>query len=132
MRTLDSVKNTLLCLVFLSLTLFGCGTQGAQSGISGKVLLSPNCPSVGPGMEQECQPKPYRATIVVTSEDGSREIARISTSEAGEFKATLRPGTYRLDPVPGGEPYPFAKGQIVRVEEGKYTEVKIMYDSGVR
>ncbi|MBI2845004.1 MAG: hypothetical protein HYX86_00515 [Chloroflexi bacterium] len=103
-----------------------------DSGIFGQVLLGPQCPVVMEGQEEECADKPYQATIVVKTEDGSREITRFTSDTNGFFRVALPPGTYLLDPLPGGEPFPFGKPQVVVVEPGKYIEMIIYYDTGIR
>lgn len=110
-------------------------TQGEilSSGITGKVLLGPQCPPIFPDLKKEsCEDKPYQATVIVKTEDEFREVTLFSSDRRGEFRVGLRPGTYRLEPLPRGFTYPSPDTQIVKVEPGKFANVKILYDTGIR
>lgn len=124
-------KSWLLLIALIGLTACTSGPV-PNSGIYGQVLLGPQCPVVMVGQEEECADKPYQATILVKTQDGSREIARFTSDANGYFRVALSPGTYFLDPLPGGEPFPFGKPLLVTVVEGEYIEVAIFYDTGIR
>lgn len=125
-----SVRGALLVAL---IGLVACtATVEANSGIFGQVVIGPQCPVVAEGMEEECADKPYQATILVKTEDGSREVTRFTSDANGQFRVALPPGTYLLEPIPGGSPFPFGKPQLVEVREGQYTEVTILYDTGIR
>ena len=97
------------------------------------MILGPKCPPIFPGLKKEsCEDKPYQATVIVKTEDGFREVTLFSSDRRGEFRVGLRPGTYRLEPLPRGFPYPSPDTQIVKVEPGKFANVKILYDTGIR
>ena len=98
------------------------------SGIEGQVLLGPICPVVEQG--QECPDQPYQATLTVTSPNGL-QITQFQTDEQGRFRVPLVPGEYILHPEsPDG--VPFAGDQSVTVETGRYTQITVYYDSGIR
>lgn len=86
------------------------------------------CPVVQVG--QECPDQPYQAVLTVNSPEGER-IAQVQTDEEGRFKIPLLPGEYILHPE-STDVLPFASEQIIFVEEGKYIQVIVNYDSGVR
>jgi hypothetical protein len=114
----------------LILLLATCSAEPASttSGVEGQVFIGPVCPVVQPG--QDCADKPYQATLVVNSPNG-REIAKVQTDMEGRFKIPLEPGEYILHPE-SPNVMPFAAEQAFVVEAGRFTKVKITYDSGIR
>lgn len=116
----------ILILVLATCSLFSPTPRG--SGIEGQVLIGPMCPVVQPG--QECPDQPYQATLTVTSPSGA-QIAQVKTDEQGRFDALLVPGQYILHPEsPDG--VAFASDQTFVVETGRYTQLTVNYDSGIR
>jgi len=99
-----------------------------DSGIEGYVLIGPMCPVVQVG--QECPDQPYQAVLTVTSPKGER-IVQVQTDKNGMFKIPLAPGEYILHPE-SPSTLPFASEQSVTVEAGKFTQVTVNYDSGIR
>jgi len=100
----------------------------ADSGIEGQVLIGPMCPVVQVG--QECPDQPYQATLTVNGPDG-RKIVQFQSDAQGRFKIPLAPGDYILHPEsPNG--IPSAGEQSFRVEAGKFTQMVVNYDSGIR
>ena len=117
----------LLSLLFLA----SCSLptpEPVDSGIEGQVLIGPMCPVMKFG--EECPDQPYQAVLTVNSPKGER-IVQVQTDEEGRFRIPLPPGKYILHPEsPNG--IPFADKHSVIVEEGKYTQVTVNYDSGIR
>ena len=115
-----------LILVLATCTIYSPTPRG--SGIEGQVLLGPMCPVVQQG--QECPDQPYQATLTVTSPNGV-QVAQFQSDEQGRFRVSLVPGAYVLHPEsPNG--VPFASDQSFVVETGRYTQVTVHYDSGIR
>ena len=115
-----------LILVLATCSLYSPTPRG--SGIEGQVLLGPMCPVVQQG--QECPDQPYQATLTVKSLDGV-QITQFQTDEQGRFQVPLVPGQYILHPEsPNG--LPFAVDQSFVVETGKFTQLTVNYDSGIR
>jgi hypothetical protein len=115
-----------LILALATCSLYSPTPRG--SGIEGQVLLGPMCPVVQQG--QECPDQPYQATLTVKSLDGV-QIKQFQTDEQGHFQVPLVPGQYILHPEsPNG--LPFAGDQSFVVETGKYTQITVNYDSGIR
>ncbi len=100
-----------------------------DSGIKGTVLLGPLSPVVREG---EPDSRPYAATIVIRNAGGATEVTRVHSGLDGRFSVALPPGAYVLDPVPGGDPLPWAGQQEVIVEPHAFTQVVILYDTGIR
>ena len=114
----------------LILLLATCSTQPASSdsGVEGQVFIGPVCPVVQEG--QECPDQPYQATLTVNNSNG-REIVKVQTDEQGRFKIPLEPGEYILHPE-SPNALPFAVEQTFMVEAGRFTQVIVAYDSGIR
>ena len=110
--------------------LAACSSQPAvtDSGIEGQVFIGPNCPVVQQG--QECPDQPYQATLTVNNSTG-RKLVQIQTDAEGRFKIPLDPGEYILHPE-SPNVMPFAAEQTFIVEAGKFTQVTVNYDSGIR
>jgi hypothetical protein len=103
------------------------------TGIYGQILIGPSCPVLRSGNEDECTNKPYQATIVIKSQDGSVEVAQFISDIRGRFKFELKPGTYTLVPLsPNNALLPKGAPQQVTVKQNIYTKVIIPYDTGIR
>ena len=115
-----------MILVLATCSIYNPTPRG--SGIEGQVLLGPMCPVEQPG--QECPDQPYQVTLTVTSRNGV-QIAQFQSDKQGHFRVSLVPGDYVLHPEsPNG--IPFASDQIFSVETGRYTQLTVHYDSGIR
>jgi hypothetical protein len=115
-----------MILVLATCSIYSPTPRG--SGIEGQVLLGPMCPVAQPG--QECPDQPYQATLTVKDLNGL-QIAQFQADEQGRFQVPLVPGEYILHPEsPNG--IPFAGDQSFIVETGRYTQIAIHYDSGIR
>ena len=99
-----------------------------DSGAEGYVFIGPMCPVVQVG--QECPDRPYQADLTVTTPGGKR-VVQIHTDENGYFKTPLAPGEYILHPE-SPNVMPYAGEQPFTVESGKFTEITVNYDSGIR
>ena len=119
-----------LLIRLLPLILFACASPStpADSGIEGQVLLGPMCPVVRE--EVACPDQPYQATLTVLSLNG-RKIAQVQTNEHGKFKIPLSPGEYILHPE-APNVMPFAAEQTFVVDKGRFTQITVHYDSGIR
>ena len=114
----------------LILLLATCSAEPASttSGVEGQVFIGPVCPVVQEG--QECPDKPYQATLVVNNSNG-REIVKVQTDEQGRFKIPLEPGEYILHPE-SPNVMPYASEQTFAVVSGRFTQITVNYDSGIR
>jgi hypothetical protein len=126
--------NKIILLASIVLLTTACSLQvtpiPVDSGISGKVTIGPVCPVMIKG--QDCQDRPYQATITVNSLKG-RKIVQFQTDKQGNFRVSLAPGDYILHPEsPQGKPLPFATEQQFTVKPGEFTQLTVTYDSGIR
>jgi hypothetical protein len=101
-----------------------------SSGIEGHVTEGPMCPGPVPVGNNPCPDQPYQATISILDAD-NKEIAQVQTDVDGYFKIPLPPGTYILHPI-ATKPLPRASDQTVVVTPDQFTQITIMYDSGMR
>jgi hypothetical protein len=131
------VKRMIILTFILSFTLTSCvqavpiePSPTPSSGIEGLVTEGPMCPGPVTIGDTQCQDQPYQATIVILDADNN-EIIKFQTDVAGYFWIHLPPGTYTLQPE-SKKALPHAADQSVEVNSGQYTQVTIMYDTGMR
>src|SRR3990172_12239228 len=125
----------LLLVAAAAAFLFACKSEEEAppltSGIEGQVLIGPMCPVVQEGTP--CPDQPYQATIAVWNAERTEKVRTFTTDSDGRFRVPLAPGEYYIDPQPpgiGGPPTPIP--QTVTVPAGRFVEVTIGYDSGIR
>jgi hypothetical protein len=101
------------------------------SGVEGLVMIGPTCP-----IEREagtCPDEPLVATLIVQEQESGRTVLTLQSAADGQFRANLVPGDYLLVPVsPNPGVPPEAEPVEVTVEPGRYTNVTVTYDSGIR
>ncbi len=125
-------------LLTVALVALACGGEGDRpegfpldSGVQGQVTIGPMCPAVQDGTP--CPDEPYQALIVIIDDQGEEVIAFESRAIDGRFRMNLWPGRYTLlpeSPNPGAPPS--AGEQQFEVQAGTFTQVAIIYDSGIR
>ncbi len=57
--------------------------------------------------------------------------ARVKSASDGSFSVSLEPGVYVIESDGGTSP-PTLKPVTVKVEEGRYSNVELQFDSGIR
>jgi hypothetical protein len=123
----------LLSVLLMIATLKACSTAptpDGTSGVFGRVTLGPVCPVVQVG--ESCPDQPYQATLSILAASGDK-VARIVTDADGNFRISLVPGDYILQPeTPENQPLPIAQEQQFTVTAGQFTELLVTYDSGIR
>jgi hypothetical protein len=98
-----------------------------DSGITGQVGIRPVRPHETLGTPNL---SPYQAKIDVVDSAGN-SVTTFETDPNGSFRLALRPGKYVLRPQSPGR-YPRASEQAVVVSPRSFTQVRIVYDSGIR
>jgi hypothetical protein len=121
-------KRILVLLVMFLTACTSISPTPMDSGVDGQAFIGPMCPVVQEG--QECPDQPYQAVLTINSLTGER-IAQIQTEKDGTFQIPLPPGEYILHPE-SPNVMPFASEQAFTVEEGKFTQIIVTYDSGIR
>jgi hypothetical protein len=108
------------------------GPQPQPSGIRGVAMAGPIFPVEQPGVPNT-RPLP-NALITVQPGGGGPEIARQRTDANGRFQIGLPAGTYQIVPLPPdpGAVLPYGSPQMVTVPSGRYVDLVIQYDTGIR
>jgi hypothetical protein len=126
-------------LLILTLALSACAGKTATepatepaipegTGIKGQVYLA-ECQ--GDQVAVDCfSQEPYQATLIIFN-GAMEEITRFETESDGTFVFDIAPGVYYLHPY-SANPYPIATDYQFSVVAGEYTEINVVYDSGVR
>lgn len=99
-----------------------------DGGIKGQVTIGPLVPVERPGMINY---RPYRSAITVLDQQG-QIVMQFRSDTDGHFRISLKPGIYTLCPESTGRSYPRAAKQTVKVFAGDFTQVRILYDTGIR
>lgn len=127
--------NEAFLVVGLSLALLSCGLildndDSNKSGIEGTVLRGPTCPVVREN--DPCPDQPFAAPFYVFGEKG-KDIATFQSDEQGHFRVALDPGEYAIVPDESA-PILFPKNQrkTVVVHQNQFTEVTLLFDTGIR
>lgn len=130
-------KKILIPILILLFSLSSCSqlkliapSPTPSGGIEGYVTEGPMCPGPVPVEGNTCPDKPYQTTISVL-DSRNKPITQFQTDASGYFKIYLSPGTYVIHPAPGN-PLPHAGDQSVVVTDGQFTQITIMYDTGMR
>ncbi|MCX6722296.1 MAG: hypothetical protein NTY04_03875 [Candidatus Staskawiczbacteria bacterium] len=110
-----------------------CSEVKATSGITGTVLLGPTCPVERIPPDPKCAPKPYSTALEVATADGAKVLKQFNSDSSGKFNIILPSGEYVIRNGQGSKIFPrcFSNGTI-KVIDGKYTDVNINCDTGIR
>ncbi len=101
------------------------------SGIEGRVVIGPECPVVEE--TRPCPDRPYRAELTIRRAHVGDVVAIVASDAEGLFRVELPPGWYVVDPgVPRLVTEPRAEPVALEVEVGRYAQVVVRFDSGVR
>ena len=101
-----------------------------NSGIKGYVTIGPICPVLRMG-DDKCNDKPVPIKVNIIIKDKEENVIKnVKTMEDGSFSASLFPGNYVIYIDSGG--IRGSKPEYVTVEDGKFAEVTIRIDTGIR
>jgi hypothetical protein len=108
----------------------GCSTS-PSSGINGVVTIGPTEPVATSGASSAS--KPYAAKLMITEKGGQhlKRPARVESGADGKFSVALEPGTYVIE-SDGGQSPPTLTPVTVQVEENRYADATVQFDSGIR
>jgi hypothetical protein len=130
-----------LLIASASLVLAGCGDGGSvgrpddqpASGISGQVLLGPQCPVES--VDEPCDDVPAADVLVTVSEQipgesygAGERVATTRTDADGAFELALPPGAYVVTADAGMS----CELMDARVVAGEHTTVEVPCDTGIR
>jgi hypothetical protein len=121
-------KPGLLCLLLLLSACSPLSPTPLDSGIQGQVSIGPLCPVVQVGVD--CPDQPYQSSFMVLTSNG-KELTRFQSDADGIFKIALSPGDYILRPESPNS-LPYAAEQPFTVLAGQFTQLTVIYDSGIR
>lgn len=108
----------------------GVTTHG-EAGIDGKAVISPVHP--GPTREGQSDTAPFQTTLVILRASDGSEVTRVETGSDGRFRVVVPPGTYLVGPPSGtGRRLPRGAQETVTVVSGRFAQVTINFDSGMR
>ena len=103
-------------------------------GLTGQAFIGPSCPVVYLG-EPNCNDRAYQTSFYVSPiyNGPSPTVWRrlVTTDAEGNFSVNLAPGNYRIY-VSNEKMYPRLDEQTIQVESGKFTELELHFDSGLR
>jgi hypothetical protein len=120
-------------VLLLALGAWSCGTKSngggaGTSGIQGVVLAGPRCPVAIAG--SPCPDRPFPGTVLATRTGGGS--SQVKTDDQGRFRLALEPGTYVVTLMLSNTGPPTAKPVSVTVIQGKFTQVTLAVDTGIR
>ncbi len=99
------------------------------SGVTGTVTVSPGCPGpVRPG--KDCVAPLADAPVQLLNREG-KSVAQTRTAADGSFRLQAPAGRYKLH-MPIESLYPRCEPVPVQIRSGRWTEVKLGCDSGMR
>jgi hypothetical protein len=106
--------------------------NGSQkSGIMGQVFRGPICP--GPVIvDDPCPDQPFSAQFHVFDSQ-EKHVASFLTDEQGRFSVLLTPGMYTIVPDESTPiMHPTSQGREVSVQDEQFSEVTLIFDTGIR
>jgi hypothetical protein len=102
------------------------------TGVRGTVTAGPTCPVEREPPDPGCAERLVAGAVLVFTDAGGLEVARVTSAADGTFTVELAPGAYHVsaEPVEGlmGTPGPMD----VEVKAGQPTELQVSYDTGIR
>jgi hypothetical protein len=108
----------------------GGATGTGGSGITGVTVSTGKCPVIHD--ESSCPYRPVAAEFLVVDPASGTIVMTVRTGTDGRFRVAVRPGRYLLRPVgPVGAPGATAT-TTADVTAGRYTDVTMRLDSGIR
>jgi hypothetical protein len=112
------------------------GASGApvKSGIRGRIVAGPACPTVTVPPKPQCVPRALVARLQVTHAGGGPGARTVRSDANGRFVIQLSPGRYvvlGLSKPRSAYPRP-PPAVTVRVLSGRFTRITVTYDTGIR
>ncbi|MEV6940812.1 carboxypeptidase-like regulatory domain-containing protein [Streptomyces sp. NPDC051172] len=137
---MNSLARAALAVLALAaaLSAAGCGDAhpgasptASDSGIKGRTMVDGGCPMARE--HSPCPDRPLSARLTITSGAPARKVAETTSDADGRFRVPLPPGTYTVHPANlTGAVAPIPQPVTVRVTNGRFTDIVIPFDSGIR
>lgn len=131
MRLPARIGPLLLALTMLAACAGGGETPPPDTGLMLQIMVGPSCPAVR--QDEPCPDQPLSAEFRILDQNGL-VAAEGETDERGWAAVPLSPGVYLVEPLreaPAVPPTPPGSAEF-SVEAGRWTEVRLLYDSGIR
>jgi hypothetical protein len=106
-------------------------TSPVESGIEGQSVITPTSPVLRTNMPKP-DPAPFETALVVVTAAEGREVARLKTGSDGRFRVSLPPGQYIVKAPQENRRWPRAGEYEITVTVGKFSQITIYFDSGMR
>lgn len=124
-----------MLVAVLAIALAGCSTpSGAAGTLRGTVTVGPLMP-----VQREGAPTPTVAPqvytsrgLIISNEDGTREVGRVQFTADGTYRLSLPPGRYRVELQPNGIDRADGLPTVVAIESGQVTPLDVNIDTGIR
>ncbi len=101
--------------------------------IMGMVLLGPTCPVVKDPPDHECDDKPYKTELVLTTPDGARVVKQFSSNSDGTFRVEVAAGSYAIRSAAVANILPrCASNGTINVHTNETTTADVSCDTGIR
>jgi hypothetical protein len=126
---------TITLCTALALVLAGCADERADvgdapsTGVRGIVTSGPQCPVVVAG--SPCPDEPWQGTVRISANEGD-VVREVRTDDRGRFEVALGSGSYMVVAVTEPERISTASPQTVSVVDGRWVEVSLVVDTGIR
>jgi hypothetical protein len=105
---------------------------GIQTGLHITALAGPTCPVETVPPDPDCAPRPVPGVTVAIFDDAGDEKGTLVLDAAGEGFIALEAGAYIVNGQGAAGLMNGPEAQRVEVENGRVTEVELMYDTGIR
>jgi hypothetical protein len=123
---------TAAAALLATLAVTASATAKLDSGVKGRVTVSPTCPVEPYPPDPSCAPRGYQTTIRIRTLPDRKPVKTIRTGKKGGFRTALKPGSYRLRAHGGDGGLPACGPVDVKVDAHGYTRADIACDSGIR
>lgn len=108
------------------------GSGSVETGIYITAVAGPTCPVETVPPDPACAPRPVPNVTVAIFDDAGDEQGTLVLDAAGEGSLALRPGSYIVNGQGAAGLMNGPEAQRVEVEDGRVTDVELMYDTGIR
>lgn len=134
-RVTGSVRRTqFLLLAAIVAVVTACTTGGSGAvEVAGTAVAGPTCPVETASPDPACAARPVVGAEMVIRDATGNVVARASTDGDGDFRLTLPPGSYRVEPQPVEGLMGTADAFDLVVEAGEpIDDLQVAYDTGIR
>jgi hypothetical protein len=130
-RAVGAIIGVVLLLAVTGCSADGGAGQPVDSGVEGRTMIDGGCPTISP--DNPCPDVPLAAKITVVKDSDQSVVTTVQSGEDGRYRIPLAPGSYTLhaDNLTGNF-LPRGISTRLRVDQGRFETVVLMFDSGIR